>query len=274
MLMDAQQRPTRNLTRFILVVFLRQTSSSHRLCPQSLTTPCIVHYLASTPFCSAVQTSSGNYCTLYSGLKVFHNASRKVVYNRWSHNIHHQVIALREKWRLSRVWKCFFFFFLLMSSRYSPPCWTPYVVTREQGMSEWHRHSHKVTQSQSLLHLIHTDRISSALTRGAARIFSKGGPWKSRGGHQKVGDPKRLAGWTFSNFHLIPIIDQQYINKLASGVASNCIKGPPPAPLWECHCRHPRNKENRSHHCWYWTPQPSVHRSVLNKNCIQTDTVE
>ena len=28
-------------------------------------------------------------------------------------------------------------FFLLMSSLYNKRCWTPYVVTREQGMSEW-----------------------------------------------------------------------------------------------------------------------------------------
>ena len=31
------------------------------------------------------------------------------------------------------------FFFLLMSSLYSPLCWTPYVVTREEGMSGWFR---------------------------------------------------------------------------------------------------------------------------------------
>ena len=40
-----------------------------------------VHYIVTMPFCSAVQMSCGNYYTLYSGLKVSHNALRKVVYN-------------------------------------------------------------------------------------------------------------------------------------------------------------------------------------------------
>ena len=64
--------------RFLLLYW------NQRLCLKSLTTPFIVHYIVTTPFCSAVRMSSGEYYTLYSALKVSHNASRKVVYNRWS----------------------------------------------------------------------------------------------------------------------------------------------------------------------------------------------
>ena len=40
---------------------------SLRLCPKSVTTPFIVHYIVTTPFCSAVRMSSGKYYTLYQG---------------------------------------------------------------------------------------------------------------------------------------------------------------------------------------------------------------
>ena len=39
------------------------------LCLKSLTTPYIVHYTVTTPFCSAVRMSSGKYYTLYSDSK-------------------------------------------------------------------------------------------------------------------------------------------------------------------------------------------------------------
>ena len=38
----------------------------------------VVHYVVTTPFCSAVWISSGKYYTLYSALKVSHNALRKL----------------------------------------------------------------------------------------------------------------------------------------------------------------------------------------------------
>ena len=76
-----------------------QIEQKHRLCPKSLTTPYIVHYIVTTLFCSAVQMSSGKYYTLYSALKVSHNASRKVVYNWWSLTEQYlqSCIALSEK---------------------------------------------------------------------------------------------------------------------------------------------------------------------------------
>ena len=40
--------------------------------------------IVAMPFCSAVPISSGEYYTLYSALKVSHNALQKVVYNQWS----------------------------------------------------------------------------------------------------------------------------------------------------------------------------------------------
>ena len=69
--------------------------------PKSLTTPHIVRYILSIPLCSAVRMSSGNYYTLYSALKVSHNASQKVVCKRWSLNKQYlpSCIALREKWQ-------------------------------------------------------------------------------------------------------------------------------------------------------------------------------
>ena len=106
------------------------------LCPKSLTTPYIVHYIVTTPFCSAVRMSSGKYHTLYNALKVSHSASRKVVYGHLPSNIYHYAL------RCGRMHGGFVingagvgsesaFFLLLLSSLYSPPCWTPYVVTRE-----------------------------------------------------------------------------------------------------------------------------------------------
>ena len=102
-----------------------------------------------TPFCSAVHMSSGEYYTLYSALKVSHNASQKVVYNQWSLTKQYlpSCIALRmNAWRFQFTFKLrdssdvindagvvseSAFLFLLLSSSYSPLCWTPYVVTRE-----------------------------------------------------------------------------------------------------------------------------------------------
>ena len=109
----------------------------HWLSPKSLTTPYIMHYIVTTPFCSAVQMSSGKYYTLYSALKVSHNASRTVVYNQRSLTKQYlpSRIALRTNaWRFQFTFQLLdggdvingaavvsesAFFFLPMSSLYS-----------------------------------------------------------------------------------------------------------------------------------------------------------
>ena len=92
--------------------------------------------------------SNGEYYTLYSALKVSHNASQKVVYNQWSLTKQYlpPCIALRTNaWRFEFTFQLrdssdvinsagvskSLFFFLPLSSLYSALCWTHYVVTRE-----------------------------------------------------------------------------------------------------------------------------------------------
>ena len=119
------------------------------LCPKSLTIPYIVHYIVTTPFCSAVRMSSGKYYILYSALKVSNDALQKVVYNQWSLTKQYlpSCNVLRSSaWRFQFTFQLYnssdvingawvvsesVFFFLPMSSLYSPLCWTPCVVTRE-----------------------------------------------------------------------------------------------------------------------------------------------
>ena len=114
----------------------RQTNETHRLCPKSLTTPNIVHYIVSPPFCTVIQMCSGSYYTLYSGLRVSHNASQQVqpmVTNQAIFTIMHCAERQMADWVVSKR----AFFCLLKSSLYGSLRRTPYVVTREQGMSEW-----------------------------------------------------------------------------------------------------------------------------------------
>ena len=120
-----------------------------RLCPKSVTTPYILHYIVTTPFCSAVRMSSGKYYTLYSALKVSNNALQNVAYKRWSLTKQYlpSCIALwTNAWRFQVKFQLrdssgvingatvvpeSAFLFLLLNSLYSPLCWTPYVVTRD-----------------------------------------------------------------------------------------------------------------------------------------------
>ena len=136
----------------VLLCHLNTRQSRQWLCLKSLTTPYIVRYLATSPFCSAVRMYSGKYYTLYSALKVSHNASRKVVYSRWS--LTKQYLPSCNALR-TNTWRFQFtiqlsdsgdvingagvvfdseFLFLPMSSVYSPLCWTPYALT---GVREW-----------------------------------------------------------------------------------------------------------------------------------------
>ena len=114
-----------------------------------LTTPYIVHYIVTTPFCSAVRMSSVKYYTLYRALQVSHKASRTVVYNRWSLTKQY-LPSCTALWTYAWKFQTAFqrsdssdvikgagvvseraFLFLPLSSLYSALRWTHYVVTRE-----------------------------------------------------------------------------------------------------------------------------------------------
>ena len=88
--------------------------------------------------------SSGEYYTLYSALKVSHNASRKVVYNRWSltkQYLPSRIALWMNAWKFQFMFQLrdssdiinsagvvseSLFFFLPLSSLYSALCWIHY----------------------------------------------------------------------------------------------------------------------------------------------------